>query len=309
MNTNIYFDQLDKIKREFANTSNYREIKELYNVRNEVLFKAGYDLKRTKLEKLFYKSLAVKEKGRKIRYMIDYYNSFKYSQRFKERNDFFDADDIIGYIIKSTLQKLAKKYPEMLDCKKNISPTFDFENLCTYVSKIVYLKANELGLKNYRIKIDPAYSQKANLYNGDGFHYFNIIEVNNNYYLVDLSYLQFFKLRYNLASLIGIYDYYLCDVGYYMVKDAQRKTVAQTILNTGYIKLDKQNFKDYLDGFTLSFRNALFYENLGYVSYTTPYNYNDYINFLTGKDNQLKHEDWDFLGPQRKLLRNTNLKF
>ncbi len=94
-----------------------------------------------------------------------------------------------------------------------------------------------------------------------------------------------------------------------MLKDLEREKVARTILKKGWIKLTEENLKHYLDGFTLYYRNGLYYENLGVADYKVDYNIDTYINFLFGDDSQIKHESRRFLGYQYSPLKNRNFKF
>lgn len=85
--------------------------------------------------------------------------------------------------------------------------------------------------------------------------------------------------------------------------------ISKSILQDGYIVLNEDVFKTYLDAFTISFRNGLYYEETNDFSYTTKYTIDDYIIFLNGYDSQINHEIKDTLGYQKRPLKNYQLSF
>ena len=56
-----------------------------------------------------------------------------------------------------------------------------------------------------------------------------------------------------------------------MLMDKDRLKLSKDILEQGYVLLDDKNLKTYLDGFTISYRNGLYYEIMDDFSYTTKY--------------------------------------
>ena len=85
--------------------------------------------------------------------------------------------------------------------------------------------------------------------------------------------------------------------------------MALSILKSGWIRATDENFKHYLDGFTLSFRNGLYYEWLGQVDYSVGYTASDYLEFLNGDDLMTNYEPEDGLGKQEGTLTNKKLRF
>lgn len=116
-----------------------------------------------------------------------------------------------------------------------------------------------------------AFNHNSTLFNGRGYHFFNILKINGNYYLVDCTYKQFFLLRKCLLERIGIPYLSGCYPGVFMCLTEKRKNTAEQIIQNGYIPLTDDIFKDYMDGFLLSWRNGTFYEETKDCSYTTPY--------------------------------------
>ena len=80
-----------------------------------------------------------------------------------------------------------------------------------------------------------------------------------------------------------------------MLMDEKRKKVAEELLKNGFVELKDDTLKLYCDGFTLSYRNGLYYKYFG-NDYSTEYRVEDYIRFFNGEDSQLKHEPPTCLG-------------
>ena len=81
------------------------------------------------------------------------------------------------------------------------------------------------------------------------------------------------------------------------------------VISKSFKNFQSDNIKDYYDGFALSYRNALYYENLGYIDFSTPYTADDYKKFMDGNDSQLNHEGYDNLGIQRIIIKNPKIEF
>ena len=94
-----------------------------------------------------------------------------------------------------------------------------------------------------------------------------------------------------------------------MLLTEERKKFAERLLRDGYVEATDTNLKMYFDGFALSYRNGLYYEDKGEINYETIYTKDDYINFINGFDSQVNHENIEFLGRQQKILKNSNMNF
>ena len=174
-------------------------------------------------------------------------------------------------------------------------------NYCELASEKIKFICSNLGIKCDVLKIYPGFLKDSDLLGGIGHHYLNIIDFGSNKYIVDATYSQFFNMQVSNIGRLGLINYPLTSAGYFMMIDDFRKNVALEILKSGYIKLNNDIFKAYMDGFALSFRNGLYYSSTNDYSYTTCYSTNDYINFLTGYDNQINHEGIEVLGFQKKI--------
>lgn len=182
-------------------------------------------------------------------------------------------------------------------------------NFCELTSKYIKRLCKKRNIDCEFIKIYPGFDENAEFNNGTGYHCFNIITLNGNKYIVDCTYSQFFFKIQNDLNRIGVLNNIGCSAGIYMTLTEERKQVARQMLCDGFIKLSDKTLKHYLDGFALSYRNGLYYENKGKIDYTTDYTADDYRNFLDHKDSQANHESSEYLFLQKRPLKNLNLNF
>ncbi len=185
----------------------------------------------------------------------------------------------------------------------------DLADECLIASQEIKNICDKLGIKCYIVPIDAGLSKYANLLNGCGYHYFNIVIIDNKKYIVDITYKQFFKLRDNLLERLGIIGLPGCKAGIYMILNEERKKVAKQLLYEGFVELTNSNLKAYLDGFALSYCNGLYFENQVTRNYTMPFTVDDYINFLNGNDSMINYIDKDMLYLQKRPLKNPHFKF
>lgn len=215
----------------------------------------------------------------------------------------YNEEEILNYIVNEVRQSLitdmsVEKYFDLVDVT----------NQCGLVSKTVFLVCNRLNIKCNVFKINPGYDNTCKLYNG-GFHYFNIVIIGSKKYIVDCTYKQFFKMDRASLSRIGIPLITPPYPGIFMLLNEDRKKVAMSILKYGYVEATDENLKHYFDGFTISFRNGLYYENIGKAIYETDYTIDDYISFMETSDSQLNHENVKYLGFQKQPLNNYKFNF
>lgn len=222
----------------------------------------------------------------------------------------FDSSDTVNkeksfldFLVYNTRKYLLeKKYLNDRIVKfEEINFANECQNAATYIKRI----CDENGFESYILCIAPGYDKTARLYGDDGFgfHYFNVVKYNGEYYLVDVTYSQFFYTNHNLLDRIGLVNIPPCDPGCFMLMTSNGFDIAAKIIERGYIKLDEQVFKAYLDAFTVSFRNGLYYECTDDFSFTTDYTIDDYVKFLGGYDSQINNEGEENLGYQRRPLR------
>ncbi|MBQ6687141.1 MAG: hypothetical protein IJN03_01295 [Bacilli bacterium] len=182
------------------------------------------------------------------------------------------------------------------------------DNECENASKKVAELSKMLGLECQIIKLYPGYSKNPELFEGNGFHFICIINYDNEKYIIDPTYRQYFTLLQNNLERLGIVDFSGCRPGIFMTTNYYRQKLAKTILKNGWFIVTDGNLKNYFDGFTISYRNGLYYQVTQDYSYTTSYSANDYINFLNGLDKQANYEDEELLGFQRTLTPIKKLK-
>jgi len=195
------------------------------------------------------------------------------------------------------------------DRKKIDTNQIDYTNKCITASQEVLRSCIDDGIKAYIIKIYPGF-KKGNIIESDlNCHYFNIVFYNNKAYLVDLTYAQFFHQEKNVFNRLGVVGLDGCGVGAYMMQNEKTKSIVEKIIKDGYIQLNEDIFKTYLDAFTLSFRNGLYYENNDITCFDVDYTVDDYLKFFRGEDNQINREGLENLGKQRKPLKNHEIDF
>ena len=209
-------------------------------------------------------------------------------------------EELLDRIVLKTRKELINFYT--IGAQNETINKVSFTNDCYDASCIVQEICDDNSIKSYMIEINPGFTDKYNLCNGNCFHYFNIININNKYYLIDCTYRQFFKTKGNFLEKIGILNTPGCHPGTFMLMNEERKRVANKILKDGWIELDDKTLKTYLDGFAISYRNGIYYATTNDYSYETDYNIEDYIRFLKGEDNQVNHEGKKCLGYQRRLI-------
>lgn len=175
-------------------------------------------------------------------------------------------------------------------------------NKCKYISEYVCKILNQMNIKNSLIKIFPAFDKKQRIENYLRLHCFVYLEIDNEKYLIDCTYGQFFKTINNNLELCGIKNAYLSFPGIYMLQNNSRLETARILLEKGWIRLTEQNFKDYCDGFALSFLNGLYYESKGYVDYELEYSCEVYESFFRGYNSMIDKESESFLGIQKRTL-------
>ena len=162
-------------------------------------------------------------------------------------------------------------------------------NQCYFSSKLVESICNGFNVRCKVIKIPPGFTDEIELYGGSGYHYFAMVQLQSGEYIVDCTYRQFFRLDRNLINRMGVFGMSGCDPGIYMVSDNKRYDVANKLLKRGWVKASPDNFKHYMDGFALAFRNCLYYEKNNEVELKTPYTFYDYKKFITVIAKEIKN--------------------
>lgn len=203
----------------------------------------------------------------------------------------------------SNICELGKKYLQVMHSfnKFNIKDfdSIDVSGNCEESAKNIEEICKMMGIKCHTIRLDPGYDKDLALFYGDGYHYFNIVELDDNYFLIDLTYKQFFMKRQNILERLNVVLFSGCLPGAFMELDEGRKKTADELLKYGFINLNEDNFKDYLDGFTMSYRNGLYYSENDYSGYSI----DQYIDFLNGRDNMSNHEDIKYLGYLKRPIK------
>lgn len=250
------------------------------------------------------------EKEIPLEYIIDASISINVNEKLEMSINRGNRDIVNKYGIEDVLDYLVYYGRDNLVVDQNIKmyDDLDVTNKCKIGAKKVDDMAKTCGLNHRLVRIDPGFSYVDLLLNGSGYHYFNLIEHKGKKCLVDVTYKQFFrKYRCSLERL-GIPKLFPPLAGAFMVRDDLRMIVAKTLLNRGWIELTPDVVKAYFDGFALSYRNGLYYEDKEIV-FETDYTRDNYKDFLCGVDNQVRHEGKSVLGYQLRPLKNPSIRF
>ena len=152
---------------------------------------------------------------------------------------------LLNYIVYLTAIKLKQEH----NIDLTTSPMI---NMCDTVTNIAGFLLEQLGIDIRYLETQQVISSSAT---GHSFLIANIQE--NNTYLIDLSYRQFF-LKENCSmskfQKIGNLVIISPDPGYYYEVNREDREVAITILEHGYIKLTEHTAKVYCDSFNTTKR-------------------------------------------------------
>lgn len=301
MNLWKILEKHQKILKEYTiqiNTSNYQEIlSNMYNYIKSVtdIYYNGYQIHDSYI---FLVDEIINAEGLfPNKKMIDVPINFGFCP---------DINEFIEFVVYLTRRYLVKEHCYSYDYNIN---KVNFTNDCPKASQYIKDLCDKYQIESYILTIYPGYDKKANLFNGGKFHFANIIKYENKYFLVDVTYSQFFYERQNNLDRLGLVKVSGCLPGSFMLMTDTGKDLTMTLLKNGYIELNEEILKTYLDAFTISFRNGLYYESTNDFSYAPPYTFDDYIKFLKGEDSQINHEGEENLGFQKKPLKNWNMKF
>lgn len=195
----------------------------------------------------------------------------------------------------------------------SLDSIFDYTGHCGEATHKIKRLCQKFGLEHQIIEINPLFDK--NFYSpfeemlGDSIrHYASLIKLNDKKYLVDITYRQFFMINQNNINRIGVPYLNSCNPGFFMMKNENYRKIAQHLINFGWIEATGQNLKAYFDGFSISFRNGIYYEDMKDFIFKTDYQVEDYISFLNGKGSQLEREPVLSLGRQMRPLKNYNNK-
>lgn len=220
-----------------------------------------------------------------------------------------NEDEIITYIVHRGRCFMAAYFSHNHNEASIDLGDLDLLNFCNKSAENVKLICDILCLNSQNVTINPAFYPYKNLYEEGNNHSFTIVKIGNKQYIVDLTYSQFFQLRNNNFNRLGIPVLGGCGPGIYMSLTEDRRKFAEKLMRDGYFEATEENIKLYFDGFAMSYRNGLYYEDMDNLVYETSYTAHDYQNFLAGVDNQVKHENIEYLGRQKKILKNSNKSF
>lgn len=220
------------------------------------------------------------------------------------KDGFIHNENIITEIINSACKKIFHGY---------LDRELDYTGYCGEVACEIRNLCKKVGINHQTIIINPLFDKMS--YSpfeeklGDSVrHFASLVQLNNKKYLVDPTYRQFFMINQNNIKRIGVPYLNSCNPGFFMMKNESYKKVAQHLINFGWIEATDQNLKAYFDGFAISFRNGIYYEDMKDIIFKTNYQAQDYISFLNGVGSQLEKEPAISLGRQMRPLKTYTNK-
>lgn len=301
-----YIERLTKLKNYILEASSsdiaFDRIKELYQFAKDISKECclGEDPERIsyfKIAEFINLTDSLLPKERLCRQTIKQLNQ-------KEPSTTSEPEEILDYLVSKTRAFLFMKRGHK-DCQ---FVDLDLSNLCKDSAFYIHDIARTLNISAKVKIIEPGFLFSSYLYGGFGSHCFTLLYFDDRTFLVDCTYSQFFYVRRCLFERTGMMLSLNSSPAFFMEKDRRRWQVAKKILDDGWIELKDDELKSYLDGFTMFYRNGLYYENTNDFSFTTPYTVEDYMRFLSFDDDLLEHEPEDTLGYQLKPLKNPRMK-
>lgn len=216
----------------------------------------------------------------------------------EEKRPFVSKDnykEILDYVVYETRKKILKA-----NLSSNLNQ-LNLLNYCIISNSYVLSLLDSLGLTedSFPVTLTPGFVDEPELYDGSGYHCISFIRLGERYFLIDCTYAQYFILGQNSLERTGIINLMNCKPGNFMIMNEDRFSVANEILTKGWIELDEDTFKHYMDGFVFFYRNGLYYDLTNDYSYDISYSAEDYYNFIIGKDSLLNYEKKETLGYQK----------
>jgi len=220
------------------------------------------------------------------------------------KDGFIHNGDIITEIIDNACNEVLYGY---------LDKEFDYTGYCVEVAREIRYLCKKIGIYYQTIEINPLYDKRSyspfdEIFGDSVRHYASLIQLNNKKYLVDITYRQFFMINQNNINRIGVPYLNSCNPGFFMMNNDSYKEIAQHLLNFGWIEATEPNLKAYFDGFAISFRNGIYYEDMKDFIFKTDYQAEDYASFLKGQGSQLEKEPILSLGRQMRPLKSYNKK-
>lgn len=299
-----YYEQLKIYRKKIIeNKNNYKLLEEIMNEIYKflkaiapVFFKSGNVINAVELYHELTTEVKFIESYIPDRYfIIPSEPTFIYQKEKRHIPNLNDTEDILDWLVYMAREEYV--YTSFWTKKTSIEG-LSFENECTNMSNKIASLCSEFGIDCKIKRINPGFEETARLYNGSNYHDICIVTINGEFFLIDCTYRQFFMLRGNSLERIGIPYLSNTKLGIFMTLNNFRLELSNTLLSRGWIRLTDENIKNYFDGFALSFRNGIYYDKSRDYSYTTNYSASDYVSFLKGLDNQVKHEGEEVLKKQ-----------
>ena len=157
------------------------------------------------------------------------------------------------------------------ECKCDIKSSA-LINKCDYATKVM---TKLLDMKHFNY----SWMETIDILGNDVLgHSFLTVDYDNNKYIVDLTYLQFFtkdRCKKDMFKEVDGITILAPDPGYYYIENKDKKDIALQLLKQGYVKLDEVSAKAYLDSFYLMRRGRRIDIDIKASTYMNALNKND----------------------------------
>ncbi len=292
----------------------HRKMNDLYkfmkNIAPEYANKSGFvDADYRMFVNLLYKT----EKCLPIQFILKNEPDFNFTKNFVKISPEVIKDkdeiEIVEYIVHRVRSFMAASFCHDHDEANVDLGKVDLLDCCAEASGKVYFVCCALGLYSRDATITPAFYDERNIYEKGNNHVFVAVQIGARQFVIDLTYSQFFQIKNNNYNRLGIPFLGGCAPGFYMTLNEERRAFAENLMRKGYFEVTKENVKLYFDGFAMSYRNGLYYEDMFPIIYQTDYEAEDYLKFIAKEDHQLNHEKRLYLGRQKKILKNPEMSF
>lgn len=303
----IYSKKLDNIYKTLYNEKlSQKEINTLMRELYLELKKAGIDYyNNEQIDPLYFELIKKANLCELIlpqKYICDTTTNYDPVLKSQIKPNFECVEDVLDYIVYRVRSYIHNQANMMLFEEKKDFDDIDLTNKCEEVCKCISQICRRLNIEETSIVINPGFTDNIELFNGNGFHHFNIVNINKKEYIIDCTYKQFFLISQNYIERLGTLCGCGCNPGIFMMYDESHAKTAMELLKKGWIEATEENLKNYLDGFAASNRNGLYCEYNNLPIYETKYTAANYIRMLYGYNSQLDYEDKIWLGYQSRPI-------
>ena len=235
-----------------------------------------------------------KEKEGKV--LKEFYGIIK--NNFKNKDLYWEYSPYIVTI--RELSRKARSYPfedEIEHPKSDIEPEKTLDTLVSTVRENVCKRYGEYYFYNTCVECQKTFNDLIGKNNGilnksfdteynfglpNFQHSFNLVKINDRFFVVDMTFAQFCEVDYTL-DVLGVPGLAGANPGMYLMEDKEKLEFLRNLIRNGYFEATEENIKFYFDAFILANRNSDFYRSHPSASQmSTEISAKDYVKALMG---------------------------